>query len=145
MKELSPGVPRFENDPRNWDAEAAIKEAKNNPQEPRDTYEEPYGSVHLGTVMTLYPSGKYWTWWACSNVTEEEATMDEAYDDVLNEWAEDNGGWIERGEGDLCDVYFCVPLDSDEVDDSMDGDHASALASAGFGTDEDYGGCHESD
>jgi hypothetical protein len=26
------------------------------------------------------------------------------------------------------------------VDDGMDGDHESALASAGFGTDEDYGG-----
>ena len=29
-------------------------------------------------------------------------------------------------------------LDED-YDDSMDGDHASALASAGWGTDEDYG------
>jgi len=28
----------------------------------------------------------------------------------------------------------------DEYDDGMDGDHASALASAGWGTDEDYGG-----
>ena len=28
---------------------------------------------------------------------------------------------------------------SAEYDDSMDGDHASALASAGMGTDEDYG------
>lgn len=27
----------------------------------------------------------------------------------------------------------------DRYDDSMDGDHASALASAGWGTDEDYG------
>ena len=27
----------------------------------------------------------------------------------------------------------------EEVDESMDGDHESALASAGFGTDEDYG------
>jgi hypothetical protein len=27
----------------------------------------------------------------------------------------------------------------DESDDSMDGDHESALASAGWGTDEDYG------
>jgi len=26
-----------------------------------------------------------------------------------------------------------------DVDESMDGDHESALASAGFGTDEDYG------
>lgn len=28
---------------------------------------------------------------------------------------------------------------SDSFDESMDGDHASALASAGMGTDEDYG------
>lgn len=28
----------------------------------------------------------------------------------------------------------------DDIDDSMDGDHQSALASAGWGTDEDYGG-----
>lgn len=27
----------------------------------------------------------------------------------------------------------------DSVDDSMDGDHESALSSAGWGTDEDYG------
>jgi hypothetical protein len=26
-----------------------------------------------------------------------------------------------------------------DVDESMDGDHDSAMASAGFGTDEDYG------
>lgn len=31
----------------------------------------------------------------------------------------------------------------DEPSDTMDGDHESALASAGFGTDEDYGGTHE--
>lgn len=30
--------------------------------------------------------------------------------------------------------------DNDRYDDSMDGDHASGLASAGWGTDEDYGG-----
>ena len=29
--------------------------------------------------------------------------------------------------------------EEDNYDDSMDGDHDSALASAGFGTDEDYG------
>jgi len=30
--------------------------------------------------------------------------------------------------------------DEDDYDDSMDGDTASALASVGWGTDEDYGG-----
>ncbi len=29
--------------------------------------------------------------------------------------------------------------EDDDFNDSMDGDHASALASAGWGTDEDYG------
>ena len=29
--------------------------------------------------------------------------------------------------------------DNYDYDDSMDGDHDSAMASAGFGTDEDYG------
>ena len=33
---------------------------------------------------------------------------------------------------------------NDQYDDSMDGDHASALASIGWGTDEDYG-CYSSD
>ena len=33
----------------------------------------------------------------------------------------------------------CHKYDMDHYDDSMDGDHESALASAGFGTDEDYG------
>lgn len=29
-------------------------------------------------------------------------------------------------------------MENDDYDDSMDGDHASALASAGWGCDEDY-------
>jgi uncharacterized Zn finger protein (UPF0148 family) len=46
-----------------------------------------------------------------------------------------------------CDETFVPELDDEsdderlaqEYNDDMDGDHASALASAGFGTDEDYG------
>jgi hypothetical protein len=43
-------------------------------------------------------------------------------------------GWDEEEpeEGD-------EPEDGDDYDDSMDGDHESALASAGLGTDENYG------
>lgn len=32
-----------------------------------------------------------------------------------------------------------MPDEDDFYDDSMDGDHDSAMESAGFGTDEDYG------
>lgn len=145
MKELLPDIPRFDNDPRDWDWEAAVKEALTNPQETHDRFEEPYGAVYLGTVFSIMPSGKYWTFWACSNVTEEEALADEAYQDLLEACADEAGGWIQAGEGDPCDLYFCIPIDSDsnELDESMDGDHESAMASAGFGTDEDYGGGDE--
>lgn len=36
-----------------------------------------------------------------------------------------------------------VLSESESIDDSNDGDHQSALASAGWGTDEDYGGAAE--
>ena len=40
-------------------------------------------------------------------------------------------------------VYDIIDYDTQpdlqEYDDSMDGDHDSAMTSAGFGTDEDYG------
>lgn len=38
-------------------------------------------------------------------------------------------------------VNYGLPVDDydDNYDDSMDGDHDSAMASCGFGTDEDYG------
>lgn len=46
---------------------------------------------------------------------------------------------------DECEAEFNEVLDTDREDfylpedDGMDGDHESALASAGFGTEEDYG------
>lgn len=42
---------------------------------------------------------------------------------------------IEKAEAWLEDIKA-----GDYYDDNMDGDHDSALASAGWGTDEDYGG-----
>ena len=41
--------------------------------------------------------------------------------------------------GDLEDDHWNDSMEDDYWDDSMDGDHESALASAGWGTDEDYG------
>lgn len=58
---------------------------------------------------------------------------------------------VASGELTLTEIAkkHCVPLawveeiaqttSSDEYHDSMDGDFDSAMASAGFGTDEDYG------
>lgn len=53
---------------------------------------------------------------------------------------EDREHEIEQLEARLEGYLFPMPTNDDSFDDSMDGDHESALASAGFGTDEDYSG-----
>ncbi len=48
----------------------------------------------------------------------------------------------EKCADDLCeggDGEYVLLENYDHYDESMDGDHESGLASAGFGTDEDYG------
>ena len=47
----------------------------------------------------------------------------------------ENSEYVE-GESDL---LYCIHCVVDDYDDSMDGDHDSAMASTGWGTDEDYG------
>jgi len=59
---------------------------------------------------------------------------DEEYDETEGD---DDGCCPECGDPDCCGE--CMDEDN-EPDDSMDGDHETGLASAGFGTDEDYGG-----
>ena len=53
--------------------------------------------------------------------------------DILNEMTRDDERTLESSQSNLSDV-----------DESMDGDFDSAMASAGHGTDEDYGGgCYQ--
>ena len=55
-------------------------------------------------------------------------------------------GWLEHEAEEWLAQRMAVRVEDerettpDDCDDSMDGDNASALASAGLGTDEDYGG-----
>jgi hypothetical protein len=59
--------------------------------------------------------------------------------------ATDEAHWAEYGIftseqlDEYLDVSFRIQNGADEVDESMDGDFDSGMASAGFGTDEDYG------
>ena len=72
-------------------------------------------------------------WLALHHYHCEGLTMSYEYDDF-----EDYYG--EQMESDYSDHE----VDDDSFDDSMDGDAESALASAGWGTDEDYG-CYGED
>jgi len=59
--------------------------------------------------------------------------------DALGFVPDDDADDSDESDSDMYDY------DDREYDDSMDGDHESALASAGFGTDEDYGGASDFD
>ncbi len=69
-----------------------------------------------------------------------EYDLDSAFEDAHE------GFYPQPPEGED-DCYCGDEEDEGDCDDSMDGDHESGLASAGFGTDEDYGyyGCDEVD
>jgi hypothetical protein len=60
----------------------------------------------IGTVFGVFPSGKYW----CAlggNASEEEKDKDMAWREEMDELLSVFGVWIEQGENDPCDVYFC--------------------------------------
>ena len=87
------------------------------------------GSVFLGTVFALAPSGKYYTPWATSNVEacsrcggkgktkngkecswcagigSREAYLDEIWQEAMGEAAAVVGLYLTGGEGDPCDIF----------------------------------------
>lgn len=97
----------------NW---AGIKSDAANNTEPANGYDdgEMIGQCYLGTVMGLLPSGKYCMPW-CSNQTSHDEQRDSAYFEALEEVADENGMWIESGEGDPCDLYACVAVETIEA------------------------------
>jgi len=61
--------------------------------------------VFLGTVSGLLPSGKYYTPFACSNVTEEEALEDEEWYAKAESELDTIGAYLVSGEGNPCDIF----------------------------------------
>jgi hypothetical protein len=92
---------------RIFDLDAIRRELDKQQWEP-DYQDDPERSevrrVFLGTVFALVPSGKFYTPWACSNVTEDEASADEEWYDRARQELESVGLSLESGEGDPCDL-----------------------------------------
>lgn len=76
----------------------------------------------------------------CGNCWDELfGDVDDEFDDEpddYDDYCKMCGVFLCDGERDVCND--CAYTD-DEIDESMDGDFDSGMASAGFGTDEDYG------
>lgn len=76
-----------------------------------DIYDDPFNdckiqSFYFTTVFSFYPSGKYYMPWACSNVTEEEAEMDEMWREKAEEELATIDAYMFSGEGDPCDIFI---------------------------------------
>jgi len=63
------------------------------------------GSYYLGKHWNLFPSGRFYAPWSATYAWERR--KDQAYAVALEAVADKYGGWIESGEGDPTDVYFC--------------------------------------
>lgn len=92
--------------------------------------------IFIGTVMSLYPSGKYYLPFACSNVTEDEAAIDEAFWEKFDSELSDRGLYTMPSEWCPTDVFACaeIPIDSIYADmlddlnaDPQSEDYESAL------------------
>lgn len=94
-----------------WDWDAIKQEAADNSNTDYDG--STFGYSYLGSVFSIMPSGKYYTFWAHGNVTDYEAFQDEVFNSALESIAESFGMWIESGEGDLCDLYAVCSIESD--------------------------------
>lgn len=81
----------------------------------KDNYmDENYIAVYYGNVLDINPSGKYYTPWANSNVTEEEANEDQEYWEVIESTLSEKGLWYESGEGDALDIFICGNMEEGE-------------------------------
>jgi len=79
--------------------------------------DEAVSTLFLGTVFALTPSGKYYTPWACSNVTPKEALKDEAWQEAFEAVMESHDLFATGGEGDPCDIFICKHIDLPDEDD----------------------------
>lgn len=90
-------------------------------------------STYLGSVMSLAPSGKFYTPWT-TNQTADDVERDGRWYAALEAVATKMGGWIENGDGDPTDLYFLrywtmAELNPDEWGACDECDRAYLLAS----------------
>lgn len=107
------------------------------PQEDEDG--QKFRSLFLGTVMSLTPSGKYYLPFACSNVTENEAKLDELWRERLEAEAEKRGLFVFNGEGDPCDIFVGKMMEEELDDEDIPTDEYKRVNDGiDIGGDDDY-------
>lgn len=62
------------------------------------------GACYLGSVLSLYPSGKVYAFWA-TNQSRWDEVCDEAFQEALETVAEKHGLYVGGSDGNGCDVF----------------------------------------
>jgi hypothetical protein len=105
---------------RQWDWKTLVEHAKTQPcvdcSLQRLEGQTPRHSLFLGSILTLSPSGKYYSAWANGNVTKAEAERDEAWFRAFDKVGEKFGFAVESGEGDPCDLFITVECPKEASD-----------------------------
>jgi len=95
-----------------WDWEAVLKEVRSNCF--LNDCDEIEGRCYLGSVLNLYPSGKYYMPW-CTNQTRNDEIKDSCYQEALEKVANDFDLFITGSDGDGLDVCAGQMVDYDDV------------------------------
>lgn len=72
-----------------------------------DCDDDTYLSQYIGSVMSLTPTGCYYTPFANSNVDIIGAAKDSIFWDHLESLLNQHGYWYENGEGNATDIFIC--------------------------------------
>lgn len=97
---------------RSWDWSGIITDCVDTVEYSRDA-DSFVGSAYIGTVFSLTPTGKYYTPFANSNVTEAEAEKDEVWFECLEEVCDEHDVSYTSGEGNPCDLFVEKGFDID--------------------------------
>ena len=110
-----------------WNMEAILAELKAEPWRYSHDGGQWERMIYLGSCWNLSPSGKMYTPWACSNVTENEALQDEKWQEKAELELSRKGLFMTAGEGSSDDLF------AGECTDELDeGDRFYAETSGGL-------------
>lgn len=81
--------------------------------EVEDEFGNKYLCDYLGSVMSVFPSGKFYMPWT-SNQTIRDVWKDRAFAEALEDVLESYGMWLQSGEGDPTDLFICTLKEDDK-------------------------------
>lgn len=82
----------------------------------QDELDRPVRMLYIGTVFELLPSGKYYTPFARSNVTDFEAEVDQIWWEKAERAAQEKDCYLTNGMGSASDVFLVMYVQGEEDD-----------------------------